>query len=681
MQNISIKFRIMAVAIVALTGLVVSSGYIVLDKRSTVSSMSQLNEMAMLAPELSAVVHELQKERGASAVYIGSKGSRFSDVLSRQRKDTDVKFSDLKKQLNSFDAKDFGDTLDRKMSSAMSELAQLQVTRDKVQGFDYTTPQMAKYYTGTIAGVLSVVEEMTLLSDDAEVTRSIIAYTNFLQMKERAGIERAVGAGAFGAGKFSSAAHQQFVSLLAEQKSLRRTFEEIASKEQVRFLDQTVSGSVVDDIARMRAIALGSIEAGNTGGVDGAYWFDQKTKEINLMKKVEDRVAADLLAQSESIRAAAAGFLTVTAVLSVIALGVSSVLSFIIIRGVVGPVNSITETMGHLSEGDYSVEVPSTERGDEIGAMAKALLIFQTGLIEAQRLQAEQTTAQEEELKRAEAINLLTSEFDADSAQALTIVAGATDEMQATASSLTATAEETATQASVVSEGAEGASENVRTAAAAAEQLRASIAEISGQVEHSTTIAREATDEAERSSRTMGTLSESAQGITNVVDLIQDIASQTNLLALNATIEAARAGEAGKGFAVVASEVKSLATQTAQATEQIAEQIEAMQGVTGEAVESINSIGGIIERINEISATVASAVTEQSAATDDIARSVEEAAMGTRGVTENVNAVSQAAGETSSAASQVSAASNELGEQTNGLKTRIEEFLAAIKAA
>lgn len=368
-------------------------------------------------------------------------------------------------------------------------------------------------------------------------------------------------------------------------------------------------------------------------------------------------------------------------ILLAVGTGASIGIVVIMTRSIVTPIVNITDVMGVLAGGNLEVDVPDTDRGDEIGTMANALVTFQTGLVEAKRLEAQQAEAQKENMKRAEAIEKLTSEFDESSAQALGIVASATEEMQATSVSLTATAEETSSQANVVSEGAEGASENVRSVAAASEQLRASISEIARQVEHSNTIAGEATTEAERSSNTMGTLSESAQSIDDVIDLIQDIASQTNLLALNATIEAARAGDAGKGFAVVASEVKSLAQQTAQATEQISQQIEAMQNVTKEAVDSIESIAGIIERINEVSATVASAVTEQSAATDDIARGVEEAAAGTQGVTDNVSAVSQAAGETSHAATQVSTAAQELAEQTETLKSRIEGFLQSIKAA
>lgn len=681
MNNISIKYRIVAIAFVALSGLIVSSGYVVRDTGSTVASMSRLNDMAALAPTVSVVVHELQKERGTSALFIGSKGDRYSDVLSEQRDQTDKRINELKAHLKVFNAASFGGALDRKVSDSLQDLSNLGATRGHVWNIEFTVPQMAGYYTGAIRNLLSVVEEMTQLSDNEDITRSIVAYTNFLQMKERAGIERAVGATGFTAGVFSPDNYRKFVSLLAEQDMFKRTFVEFGSGEQSRFLDQTLRGKEIVDVARMRQIILDSIETFNTGGIDGGYWFDQKTKEIDLMKTVEDRIASDLLAESERVRADAVGFLWVTAVLSVLVIVISSGLSLVIIRGIVGPVKRITESMGQLSDGDYAIEVPDTDRGDEIGTMANALVNFQTNLVEARRLEAEQVRAQERNLERAEAIEKLTGNFEEVSAQALNIVASATEEMQATASSLTATAEETATQAAVVSDGAEGASENVRSVAAASEQLRASISEIASQVEHSTVIAGEATSEAERSSRTMGTLSESAKGIGDVIDLIQDIASQTNLLALNATIEAARAGDAGKGFAVVASEVKSLAQQTAQATEQISEQIEAMQSVTNEAVGSIEGIAGIIGRINEVSTTVASAVTEQSAATDDIARGVEEAAMGTQSVTDNISGVSEAAGETSSAATQVSSAADELAEQTEGLKSRIEEFLISIQAA
>ena len=222
---------------------------------------------------------------------------------------------------------------------------------------------------------------------------------------------------------------------------------------------------------------------------------------------------------------------------------------------------------------------------------------------------------------------------------------------------------------------------NVQTVASASEELSASIEEIGRQVLRSQEVARRAADEAARTDVTVQDLIGGSQKIGEVVQLISSIAAQTNLLALNATIEAARAGEAGKGFAVVASEVKSLATQTARATEQIGAQISAMQGVSNDAAAAIRGIGGIIEQMNGITATIASAVEEQTAATQEIARNVQQAAGGTQEVSSNIVQVTDAAGETEAAAGQVLSASEDLSRQSEALQGQVERFLAAMRAA
>jgi methyl-accepting chemotaxis protein len=266
-------------------------------------------------------------------------------------------------------------------------------------------------------------------------------------------------------------------------------------------------------------------------------------------------------------------------------------------------------------------------------------------------------------------------------AEVVKSVAAASNELKSTAESMSATAEETSRQATTVAAASEQATTNVQTVASAAEELSSSIAEISRQVAESASIAGQAVDEAGRTNATVQSLAEAAQKIGQVVELINDIASQTNLLALNATIEAARAGEAGKGFAVVASEVKNLANQTAKATEEIAAQINEMQTTTNGAVGAIQGISGTIGRISEIATSIASAVEEQGAATQEIARNVQQAAAGTQDVSANIGGVTQAAGETGAGASQVLSAADELSRQSAQLQTEIDQFLGNGKAA
>jgi len=363
------------------------------------------------------------------------------------------------------------------------------------------------------------------------------------------------------------------------------------------------------------------------------------------------------------------------------AAALSGLAGFLIVVSVARPIVRTTDIMGRLAKHDLSVEIDGQGRKDEIGAMAKAVQVFKDSMIEGDRLAAEQKAEQQRKEQRQVAIEGYIKTFDQSVASSLGMLASASTELQNTAQSMSSTAEEASRQATAVSAASEQASTNVQTVATAAEQLSSSISEISRQVAESTRISSQAVSDANRTNTQVQALAEAAQKIGDVVKLINDIAGQTNLLALNATIEAARAGEAGKGFAVVASEVKSLATQTAKATDDIAAQVKAIQGATGDAVTAIGSITDTIGRISEIATTIASAIEEQGAATKEIARNVQQASAGTNEVTSNITGVTQAAAETGAASSQVLGAAGELAKQGETLRADVNQFLANIRAA
>jgi methyl-accepting chemotaxis protein len=350
-------------------------------------------------------------------------------------------------------------------------------------------------------------------------------------------------------------------------------------------------------------------------------------------------------------------------------------------RFIAGPIQRLTGTMSGLAQSDFSRDVEGRDRRDEIGEMARAVLVFKENGIANQRMQAERAQAQAEREQRQQRVDHLIRDFDGRMSSVLEQVAGATVELQATAKSMTSIAERTAHQAQAVSSATEEASSNVQTVASAGEELSASIEEISRQVAQATQVTGSAVDMAGQTDSQVQGLVKAVEKIGDVVRLINDIAGQTNLLALNATIEAARAGEAGKGFAVVASEVKSLATQTAKATEEITGQIQAIQHATEGSVESIRAITNVISKINEISSSISAAVEEQGAATKEIARNVQQAAAGTQEVANNVQGVNASADETGNAAGQVLSAAEQLAQQSDTLRGDVSRFLEGIRAA
>jgi methyl-accepting chemotaxis protein len=402
---------------------------------------------------------------------------------------------------------------------------------------------------------------------------------------------------------------------------------------------------------------------------------------IQAFITVRDAALAEASERARTARNEALLMLALTVAAVAALLGVLAAVTVMLRRRVIAPLGTITDAVSELAAGRHDIAIPAVDRSDEIGTMAKSLQVFKEALV-AQKA-ADENAAVEADVKiqRGQRVDTMTRDFETMIGEIVEIVASASAELEASAGTLTSTAERSQQLTALVSAASEEASTNVQSVASATEEMASSVNEISRQVQDSARIASEAVFQAQATNDRVGELAKAAARIGDVVELINTIAGQTNLLALNATIEAARAGEAGRGFAVVASEVKALAEQTAKATGEISQQINGIQAATQESVAAIREIGDTIGRMSEIASTIASAVEEQGAATQEISRNVQQAAVGTEQVSSNISDVQRGASETGSASSQVLTAAKSLSRESTRLKQEVGNFLTSVRSA
>jgi methyl-accepting chemotaxis protein len=553
-------------------------------------------------------------------------------------------------------------------------------------------PALAREYTDAVTGMLQTLEKLaTQLAGAASHADPVI--DQLLSIKQLAWLVRDTGGQAalllsngLATGRLPPEARQNYARFIIGAEYAWNALQTMVAGTQlppslVEAMAATKKAYFEPQYLAFSERLLNAAIAGEKLEVTSSQWRPDAVGRlgaaVTLAERALDEAKRHASAQWSSARQSLILDMTLLAAALVLAMGSMMVVG----RRVIKPLHVIRDGMLKVAAGDLSVDAGYTERRDEIGSLAGALASFKQQAVEKARIEQQERERNAGAATRQQAIEGYIGEFENQVRGTLTQLGDASNQMRTTSDGMSKVSTQTNASVQVAAKASGEASVNVQSVASAAEQLSASINDISRQAAHAAGIASRAVNQARSTDGTVQGLAKTANRIGEVIGLINDIASQTNLLALNATIEAARAGEAGRGFAVVASEVKSLASQTAKATDDISEQIADMQKVAGDAIEAIKGIGGIIGEVNEVATAIAAAVEQQGAATQEITRSTQQAAQGTRNVSDNIVGVSAGADAAGAAAQNVKTASEMLGAQTEQLRGQVDAFLGKIRAA
>jgi len=576
------KYKLMLMLFFPMLGLLYFAVSGLTTDYRTYTRLENLQSLSSLAVKSSALVHELQKERGMSAGFLGSKGQAFSSQLRQQRLSTNKKIEEFRAGLGNGSAVIFGGGIDSFASNALGDIKSILTRRNAIDALNIETKSALKYYTGINTALLNIVAEIAKISTEADITRAASAYSNFLQSKERAGIERAVLSNTFAAHKFDPGMFNKFSSLVAQQKAYMDAFLLLSTAEERKFYQAKMTGPFMVETREMRGIAFGSA-TGNIEGVESTYWFKMQTGKINLLKETEDWLSGGLYTKAEELKNDARNRFIVAMLITSVPFALTLLIAFAVLRNITHSLTQAVNLSSTIAKGDLTMKI-EIEGSDEFAELQQAMHTMNGSLHEIiDKVRA-----------NSETIQLGANEI----AHGNLDLSGRTEEQ---ASSLEETASSMEEMTATVMQNADNAHEANKLANVARDQ-----ALNGGEVVTKAVTA-------------MDDINHASKRIADIIGVIDEIAFQTNLLALNAAVEAARAGEQGRGFAVVATEVRNLAQRSASAAKEIKgliqDSVDKVKTGTELVDQSGETLTGIVNRVTKVSdivSEIAAASQEQS---------------------------------------------------------------------
>ncbi len=573
-RNMRISRKLSLMVLIPILGLLYFSASGTIEKWRISGDMARIEALADFGVQVGNLVHELQKERGLTAGFIGSKGARFAQELPAQRTATDRRLEAFRKALASLDEQGDDGGLRQALEAAQSSLGEVEERRRAASALALPAAEAVAYYSHAIGRLLSVTGKIATLSPDGEIAVDAAAYANFLQAKERAGVERALLANAFAADGFAPGEFARFLGNGAEQATYQAVFRSLAGKQHLAMVNDKLSAPVVEEVEKLKAAAIARAAEGRFG-VQADQWFRLATAKIDLLKEVEDRLAHDLMDKAAALQSQARRAMIVFVAISVGALVVTLALTVVIMLGITRPLARAVAAANRMADGDLGVRI-EVDSKDEAGQLLAAMKNM------AERL----------------------SHIIAEVRNSAASLAGASEEVSATAQSLSQASSEQAA--------------SVEEASASVEQMAAAIAQNAENTKMTDAMAAKVAKDACDGGAAVQNTVAAMKSIAEKIGIIDDIAYQTNLLALNAAIEAARAGEHGKGFAVVAAEVRKLAGRSQVAAREIGEVAKGSVSLAEQAGRLLDEIVPAIRKTSDLVQEIAAASNEQSAGVGQI---------------------------------------------------------------